>query len=278
MVKELIKQSAIILSMLLLIFVIGCTERNGSEFLRSSEIEKKTSDFPPIIEIKIREALADTESPLSDEDLKKIESINLEGISDPIDLSSLTRLENLESIHLSHVKVMSYDFIYNMQHLSSLHLEGVSLKELPDFSKIHLQSLTITDSDIETLDFISNWDSLVTLELSSSQLTTLEGIQNAKKLKNLLISYNPVSDISQIKELINLERIELKSTQVQDITILQEQQNLKLLDIRDTSVDTVSFLANLPELKILLVTKDNIKDLDHIGDSVQVSETNILAY
>ncbi|MGZ7442180.1 leucine-rich repeat domain-containing protein [Paenibacillus sp. TH7-28] len=160
----------------------------------------------------------------------------MEGITEPIDLSSLKKLVNLKSLTLSYTNAENLDFLGELPHLEYLQLEGVGLEQLPDFGKLRLKSVNINDSDIESLDFIKNWDALEYLSLSSARLSSLEGIQQAKNLEGLLISNNPVNDISLLKELDVLERLELRSTRVTDLSPLAALEDLKLLDIRDADV------------------------------------------
>ena len=175
-------------------------------------------DFPPAVAAAIRDALGEPESRLAQEDLEKVESLDLEGLADLVDLSSLKRLVNLRSVNLSYVNVKDYHFLYDLPKLKFLYLEGVSLADLPDFGNLQLESLHLSDSDITTLDFIDNWKGLESLSIVNSQLGTIEGIQNAQNLRTLQISYNPVQDIRLLSELGHLERIELRSTQVKDST------------------------------------------------------------
>ena len=262
-----------IVFLLILTILAGCSSASDTTRDRSAE-----GDFPPPVAAAIRDSLGDPQSNLAKEDLEKVEGIQLEGIAEPIDLSSLKKLVNLKSLTLSYTNAENLDFLGEIPHLEYLQLEGVGLEQLPDFGKLRLKSVNINDSDIESLDFIKNWDALEYLSLSNARLSSLEGIQQAKNLEGLLISNNPVNDISLLKELDVLERLELRSTRVTDLSPLAALEDLKLLDIRDTDVRRVAPVANLPKLKILLVTKKNIDDLPKVPDTVEVSETNVLAY
>lgn len=165
--------------------------------------------------------MRDPNSTLDSEDLIKVESIYLQGVSEITDLSSLKRLENLESLDLSHVKVQSYEFLYQLLRLTSLSIEGVSVHELPDFNRLNLQSLRISDSDIASLDFMTKWDTLENFSLEHSQLHSLDGIHKGVNLKTLKVSYNPVSDIRVLKGLDQLQRLEIRNTKVENIADLK---------------------------------------------------------
>ncbi|AZK45959.1 leucine-rich repeat domain-containing protein [Paenibacillus lentus] len=272
----------IVIILSICIMITGCLEKKDNFILNnhsnSMELESGKSGFPQIVEERIRNALASSNLNFSEDDLAKVEFISFEGISEPVDLSSLSRLENLSGINLSYVNVENFEFLYELPHLDYLELNGVSLEELPDFNKLHLQSISISDSNVKDINFIKNWNKLVSLTLSNCQLANIEGIEQAKKLKTLRISNNPVKDLQLLSELNDLERVEINSTQIESINSLENNKNLTFLDIRNTPINTVASLSKLPKLKILLANKDKIMDLDMISDSVTVSETNVLEY
>lgn len=275
-----IMSSGLIIGFICLI-ISGCSVIGGDKVVNNgsnpitSSVQTENS-FPPILEQAIRETLDNPTSEIHN--LDEIEYIDLQGNIESVDLSSITRLENLRGVELKYVKVINYDFLYNLPHLTSINFYGVRADELPDFSKLKLKTLGLYDGDIKSLDFLPETDVLTNLSVVKQQLESLEGLRNAKNIKALNVSYNPVSDINILQTFEDLERLEIRSTKIKDISALSKSNNLILLDIRETEINTVSPVAKLPNLRLLLASKENIIDIENLPDAVQVSEENVLAY
>lgn len=173
--------------------------------------------------------------------------------------------------------------------------------DLSDLSHLmYLESLTITDRRIESLDFLTSMvqlkelnlggcsvacdldpigsvQTLQTLDLSGCGLSTVAGLENAVNLLHLDLSGNAIGKIAALSGMTMMETLDLSSNAVKDLSALGSMAQLKTLDLSSNSVSSVSALAGCGALTELYVTNNkltNLTGLEHLSALKILSASN----
>ena len=116
-----------------------------------------------------------------------------------------------------------------------------------DLTELWLLDLSLTDSDIEPLRYMTN---LEFLALGYNEISDLSPLSNLVSLEILSLSTNPINDISTLSELINLTDLNLENTQVSDINALGGLTSLTILHLAGSpALDDISVLFGLSNLE-----------------------------
>lgn len=127
-----------------------------------------------------------------------------------------------------------------------------------DLTELSLMNLSLTNSDIEPLQYMTNLTNLNIGYNEISDITALSGLTN---LENLFLAANPVSDINALSGLVNLTTLNLESTQVGDISALGGLTSLTMLHLTGSPpISDISVLCRLFNLEQLDVGKNQISE------------------
>lgn len=117
-----------------------------------------------------------------------------------------------------------------------------------------------------TKKFLSEVDSIYTIEAGYNNL---EGIEYCNNLKYLIMTYIKIKDISPLSTLTSLEYIDMRGNNfIYDITPLANLKNLKYLNLYEcTSLEDIEPLSNLTMLKHLdLYGCTSLKDIKPLSN------------
>lgn len=173
--------------------------------------------------------------------------------------------------------------------------------DLSDLSHLmYLESLTITDRSIASLDFLTSMiqlkeltlsgcslscglepigalQTLRTLNLSGCGLSTIAGLENAVNLVHLDLSSNAVGKIDALSGMTMMETLDLSSNAVKDLTALGSMAQLKTLDLNSNAVSSLSPLAACTALTELDVSNNqltSLSGLEHLSGLCVLSASN----
>lgn len=149
--------------------------------------------------------------------LKNIKRLMIVDQQEPIDLSTVGLLINLESLFVwggtHQIDVLP---LRNLHQLRSLQLTGNSfgpvtpITNLEAFSEMtNLRTLTIGYVQIRNIDFVHSLSNLTEIALNSMPITSVVPLYDLKALKKISMADVPVVDIAGFLELPNLTELSL---------------------------------------------------------------------
>ncbi|WP_321500739.1 leucine-rich repeat domain-containing protein [Breoghania sp.] len=172
--------------------------------------------------------------------------------NDLIDLTLLSGLTALQSLHLSHTEVTDLTPLAGLAALQSLGLSGTQVTDLaPVAGLTALQSLYLSHTQVTDLSPVAGLTALQWLDLSETQVTDLTPLTGLTALQSLGLSATEVTDLTPLAGLTALETLWLSGTQVSDIAALAGLTALETLDISLTQVTDLAPLAGLTALQSL---------------------------
>lgn len=183
-------------------------------------------------------------------------------------LTELSFLNNsmfsdLEILNLSDNKLEDISALTTLINLESLHINGNRIRDLSCLKQLNLHSLSVDGVNLEQIEAI---DSLVELHLYNVDCTLLPltTLTNLTKL-SLTNCYKKV-DLAPIAYLRDLKELTLETVNVNDASPLRYLMWLETLNINATDVSNIDFLKNMSMLISLTMIQNRIVDVDALKD------------
>ena len=142
-------------------------------------------------------------------------------------------------------------------HFTSLNDDDIN--QLKKFTK--LESLTLQDCDVNTIDFIEYMPNLKSLSLRGNEITDISALSKLTDLEELDMSGNEITDISALSDMINLERLLIDNNNIADISSLSNLTNLTYLDMRFNKINDISAIEGLINLENLHMNSNSFSDI-----------------
>ncbi|WP_062057690.1 hypothetical protein [Aquimarina longa] len=181
---------------------------------------------------------------------------------------------NIESLGISaYGNGVSYDFLYQMQNLKSLHLHTMydinfehlrslqalsvwwNKKMISNFDTLSkLENLQIIEFDEKDITKLSSLTNLKSLSFATAKIKSLKGIETLTNLENLSLGgVRSLTNISNITALQNLKHLEFDICwKLKDFSPIGELKKLRELELLDCkNLESIKFVKNLPNLKRL---------------------------
>ncbi|MFC4305961.1 hypothetical protein [Cohnella boryungensis] len=170
---------------------------------------------------------------------ESIKVLLLSDIVGPIDLSRLQHVEEMAIEMNKHV--LNLEKCKQLKELRIWKYKKNNLEEL--FGLTNLNSITITQSTLVTLDGCNRFDKLERVEL------------------NYMSKLEDVNQLTDLADTLKVLRIE--SCKKINFDSLHQLKNLEKLSLLDSgSIPSLSFVKSLPKLKFLVFSKTNVVDGD----------------
>lgn len=155
--------------------------------------------------------------------------------------------------------------------------EQVTIGDIPNREQLHeiafLKTLAIEEnSNITTLEPLSEFVRLTELAFSNTQISSLEPLRKLKTLRALICSRSPIRDIEPLSDLQDLIYLDFQNTPVEDIKPLRNSIELETIKCSGTQVDKLKYLSALINLKQLECFNTDVKKLKPLKDLHQLEE------
>lgn len=169
-----------------------------------------------------------------------------------------------------------------------------------DLSKlIYLESLTINETKIDSLQFLSSLASLQSLDLTGSRfsadelvtvaslpnlqsltlsncgLSTIADLGNARNLTYLNLANNTIRNLEPLSTLTNLRELNLQHNAVIDLSALSNLGSLQTLDVSYNSLSSISPIAVCSQLTWLEAGNNSLTDLNSIDKLTSLTHLNV---
>lgn len=155
------------------------------------------------------------------------------------------------------------DSIFDFSTISSFpYLTGIELfspywdtLKIRNFEEIghhkELQTLEITNSDLQNINPIASLKKLRRLNLSNSMVNELPNMEGFSHLTWLSLNYSPIKDMDPVSKCLNLKRLYLNETKVDNIFPVGNLVNLEELFLNGTTIENLAPLGYLKNLRHL---------------------------
>lgn len=141
-----------------------------------------------------------------------------------------------------------------------------SIIEIEDVVLLNSINTSLGKNDLNLNILKSEMESLESLEITNSNLESLKGLENAINLKELVISNTNISNFENISNLSNLIKLDLNNNKIKNIDFLNKMSNLEYLNLESNSItNTNSIKYNLSLLKELNLSNNNLYSVDLRG-------------
>ncbi|MFB4166106.1 CotH kinase family protein [Alteribacillus sp. JSM 102045] len=187
------------------------------------------------LEMAVREALDQPEGLIRQEDLQKVDAIDLS-------YSSIESLEGIEKL----ITVRDLD------------LEGNRIEDLePLEDLIYLEDLNLRGNHVENVSALEKMERMRTLDLRETGIDDLEAISHMTALQDLNVRGNNISSIEPIKDMVELRKLNVRNNHIEDISVLSGLNNLEDLNLRHNVIQDFSPVFHLPHLTERLFVEGN---------------------
>lgn len=132
---------------------------------------------------------------------------------------------------------------------------------LTEDSVLYLESMNLSNSDLESLKYMKNLD---TLHLNNNNITDLAPIKEISTLTYLDLSGNDIYNINDIANLVHLESLYLNDTKVSDLTPLASLTELGCLSVKNTGVFDLEPIVGLNSLMYLYLEGAQVEDYSYL--------------
>ncbi|WP_392383831.1 leucine-rich repeat protein [Marinomonas primoryensis] len=143
--------------------------------------------------------------------------------------------------------------------LDTLYLDKLKVKDFSKLEKLsQLKSLTVSNSKIDTVDWLSNYQELIEFELyNCKKLSEFDAIRNCLALNKLVINGSKsLENVNFVEALADLEVLVFSDcSEIDSIHVLSKLKNLKSFSFAgSTAIEDgdLSVLETLPKLSMLM--------------------------
>ncbi|MCJ8312718.1 MAG: hypothetical protein HRU38_10585 [Saccharospirillaceae bacterium] len=151
------------------------------------------------------------------------------------DLSFIKEYKNLESLIISENIDFDINWLTGMSQLKKLYLSTVNISNLEnfDYNSIQLKQLSIKNSIVDNIDFLSFQYELTKIDLTNTQLTVMPLLGNNSNLNELILKNNNIKHINDFDQFVNLEILNVSKNEIEYMSNL-DLNNSKLKSVNIT--------------------------------------------
>ena len=193
-------------------------------------------------------------------------------------LSDLSYLPNLTHLEVCGLAIENLDFLSSLMKLDSLNLSGSSFpaESLAMIAVLpSLNSLSLADCSLSTIDYLENAGSLTKLDLSSNTLRNLEVLKTMPELKELELQHNAVNSLEALESLDHLEILNISFNAINTLNPLSSCTKLTELIADNNSLHDLAGLKNLSQLQHLSVDYNSISDISDLSANAALKNLSI---
>ncbi|SCZ79450.1 leucine-rich repeat domain-containing protein [Acidaminobacter hydrogenoformans] len=154
----------------------------------------------------------------------------------------------------------------NLEKLQITLQPGIDYSTLPQEVLSKLRMVSITQSQLKSIEFLRGATSMFSLNLSFGEVEDLSPLVECKELVYLSGRDNPIKDLTPLAGLSKLKSISLYSGQIKDLTPLAGLTALETLELYDNQVEDLTPLSGLTSLKELELIDNNVTDVSPLKD------------
>ena len=141
----------------------------------------------------------------------------------------------------------------------------------------HLQTLSITTSNGESLQSIANLSHLTKISITGSPLSSadLTVIGSLPNLTSLTLSDCGISMINDLASLTGLTYLDLSSNSIKELSPLSFMTDLAYLDLSHNALNSLNAISSLDTLTYLDISYNSLTSLTPIAGCTALTELNV---
>lgn len=190
----------------------------------------------------------------------------------------LAHLPNLTRLEISGAKLDSLEFLSSLMKLDTLNLSGSSfpVEQMPYIATLpELQTLSLANCNLSTIDSLENAWSLTNLDLSQNTLRNLDVLKTIPNLKQLQLQHNAINTLDILGSLDDLEVLNVSFNAVSSLKPLSSCAHLKELIADNNQLSNLDGVKNLSKLELLSVDYNSISDVSELHKNSELKNLSI---
>ena len=224
----------------------------------------------------IRQQLGvDANTQLYTDDLWTIKSLEIP--TEVTDYSFMALLPYLERLVIEN-GAGDVSKVASLKALTELSITSTSLSS-EDISAIgqlpYLQTLTLTDCQISSIEGLSKAQKLTYLDLHSNAIRDITPLSFTSNLQYLDLSHNALTNLSAISALKNLQKLNVSYNSLNSIIPAAGCTGLTYLDISHNTINSISALSNLTGLREFYAASNLISDVSPLSGALGLTYLDI---
>ena len=245
----------------------------GLKSLNIDFLQSDTSFLIPLTELEYLRIGSSSLSNLNGlSGLTKLKELVLIGSENPLDMSPITGLKNLQNLSLSNMIFSDLEFLEGLNQLVSFDLSRhqvqdiSSLKNLPSLREL---SFSINYKNID-LQQIRGLKTIRKLSLLENTGTLPVGLETLTGLQELYLTKVDLSDCSSISPLVQLTNLDISHANLRNLGCIEPLLNLKILSISGGTLTSAASLSRLKNLESVDLSYTSISDLSPLSTLKQL--------
>jgi len=160
--------------------------------------------------------------------------------------------------------------------LESLDVSNKDIEEVDDISAcVDLKKLNLSKNKIHDLQGINDNKDLTWLNVSNNQMEHLKDLQRLKKLRVLNAGYNRITFMEHVSVLKELRALVLNNNQIRKIEGVGGLAHLDALVLSNNLIEEIEGISKLAELKKLSLSSNKIKIIPDMSGLHALSEIKL---
>lgn len=127
---------------------------------------------------------------------------------------------------------------------------------------VELEKLSIKAARVNDLSPLTEFVRLKELELTDTDVTTLNPVSEMQALRTLIIKDHPIRSIGPLRSLVNLQKLDISNTAVTELDVLSELKALTWLSCAGTPVKKLTAMQSLNNLEYMDCSNTEIRNLE----------------
>ena len=135
-----------------------------------------------------------------------------------------------------------------------LDLSGLKLGNKTKHQKVFVKSLTLSDNNLEDINFVGNYDELCTIKLFNNPIVDLSPLTACKRLHSVWLKNLKIGDLSALVGVKSLRSLDLESCEEVDGSAIYQMENLQSLRIQGSikNLDFDELKKRNPKLEVFI--------------------------
>lgn len=211
----------------------------------------------PELEKIIREQIGKPEGDITALDMEMVYSIGIDFDEYPVyEIDGLEHAVNLNDFSFSNGKLKSLDALSGLKNITYLTFSYSTLEEMPsEFDTPLLSRINFIETNVSDLSFLSKVP-VESASIDDCGVTSIEFLRGWDKLVDINLSYNAITDVTPLEGKINLVDLNLHKNMVEDISVFESLTSLELLNISYNKISNISPIMQLKNLKELIAYEE----------------------
>ncbi|SCB86553.1 leucine-rich repeat domain-containing protein [Bacillus mycoides] len=201
-------------------------------------------------------------------------NLDRKNINEPITKEDLLKIKTLtiysgEGIN----EIAGLEYMINLEKLT---LRESNVTDISFISELrHLKYLDLSSNPIESIQPVSKLENLDMLFLRDNKIADLTPLSQMKKIKILDLIGNNIKDLTPLFTVLSLEEVYLANNQISNLSGIEKLKNVKLLWIGNNKISDVEPISKMSSLIELEIADSELKDISPLSKLGKLQVLNL---